>query len=354
MINLGHALIFSSLLLCTNLQLFLSVNVKTRHHSGQAPHGGPEGEELEGVARILIVDDDEAGARGLAVILEELGYLVSIAIGWTDALRLFNGDDIDLVLMDAVMPTVDGFKLVGMLRARARSYVPIVFVTGLADASAREQGVRIGADDFLTKPVDRFELKVRLAAMLRIRRLTRALEARTRQLEQLAHFDALTGVANRHSFDERLQLELERARRYGHPLSVLILDLDHFKDVNDTYGHGVGDDILAFFGQLLLQTIRGCDLVYRYGGEEFVILVPETSGEGAWNLGERIRHACEVESETVTPAGRQTVSVGVCDSARIPEDGDAVSLLEAADSALYEAKRQGRNRVRLYGSSGEP
>jgi len=313
----------------------------------QEPTGIPiEAEPQQ--ATVLIVDDDESAARGLERTVADLGYRTEVATEWTAAIRTFSTQEIDIVLMDAVMPTVDGFKLTKILRGRATSYVPILFITGLADSAAREQGVAVGADDFLTKPVDPLELKVRLIAMLRIRELTKDLEAKSRALARLASVDALTGLANRRSLEERLPAELERAHRYERPLAVLMMDLDHFKRVNDAYGHAVGDAVLAFFGNLMGEIVRGCDLVYRYGGEEFVVIAPETASKPAVHVAERVRRAFELRSPSATSAGRLTLSVGI-DATDLHEGKvDAQTLLGGADTALYRAKNDGRNLVRVF------
>src|SRR5688572_22004081 len=195
-------------------------------------------------AHILVVDDDHLTASIIADTLKSWGHRPTVCNSWTEAVRVFGAGDVDLVLMDAVMPTVDGFKLTRMLRSRATTYVPIVFLTGLADHATREHGVEAGADDFLAKPLDPLELKVRLTAMLRIRALTRDLEAKTRALARLASVDGLTGVSNRREFDERLPEAIAKRRDGDPPLSLLLLDIDHFKAVNDTFGHAVGDHLL--------------------------------------------------------------------------------------------------------------
>lgn len=295
-------------------------------------------------ARILIVDDDPASARPVVEAVAELGHEVELATNWTDAVRGF-GDAVDLVLMDAVMPMVDGFKLTRVLRERAQSYTPILFLTGLDDVASKQRGMSVGADDFLSKPVDPMELRVRLAAMLRIRRLTQALEAERRGYARLAHVDELTGVPNRRSYDERLAVELEQARSSGRPLSLLLVDIDHFKQINDTLGHAVGDEVLAFTGALLRELTRREDLVFRYGGEEFAVLARDTERERARVLAERVRAAFETRSAS-TSAGRRSCSLGLAtydpDSGEAP---DGARLFARADAKLYEAKQSGRNRV---------
>lgn len=301
--------------------------------------------------RILVVDDDITSARYLEAQLRDDGHEVDLAHTWTDAIRKFGHGAFDLVMMDAVMPTVDGFKLTKMLRKRAHSYVPVVFVTSLDNQRARERGLAAGADDMLSKPVDDLELRMRVAAMLRIRRLTTELEQRHAKLAQLAHSDALTGLGNRRSFDEQLDEELRRATRYHRPVSLIVADIDRFKLVNDNQGHAVGDELLRCLGELLSREVRAPDSAFRYGGEEFVILTPETKAEGASRLAERLRLAF-AEASPRTSAGAQTISMGVADTEMVEDTEDAAALFELADQALYRAKVLGRNRVEV--SDGVP
>ena len=296
-------------------------------------------------AQILIVDDDEATAREVAHTVRGLGHAATTAHSWTDALRAFDAQRTDLVLMDAVMPNVDGFKLTRLLRSRSNSYVPIVFLTGLTDNDAKRACVASGADDFLAKPVDSLELNLRLTAMLRIRSLTRRLEAQTVTLDRMARFDALTGVGNRRTFEERLASEIARARRHRRPVALLMMDIDHFKRVNDEYGHGVGDELLATFGRMLNDITRSCDFPCRYGGEEFAVIATETRTVDAVQLGERIRMQFRERSRSVPAGGVKTVSIGVCGSDMLDGGLGGDELKQAADTALYRAKHLGRDRV---------
>ncbi len=296
-------------------------------------------------AHILIIDDEPAVATHVRRLVESYGHRVSACHTWTEALRALGRGDVDLILMDAVMPAVDGFKLTRIIRSRARTYVPIVFLTGLADDSARVKGIEAGGDDFLTKPIHPLELQVRIKAMLRIRSLTQALEEKTRTLSRLAAMDALTGIGNRRSFDERLRSELSIAAESGSPLTVLLLDLDHFKAVNDTHGHAVGDELLRAFGRLLAESTRACDVPYRYGGEEFAVLCPNSSTDDACNLGERVRAAFQRASGAATAAGTRTCSIGAAGTDILPGDLTVEAILTAADAALYRAKDSGRNCV---------
>jgi len=299
-------------------------------------------------ATILVVDDDRIGSGRVAALLGELGHTPRVAHTWTEALRIFGSECIDLILMDAVMPNVDGFKLTRMLRAQATSYVPILFVTGLSDQEAKERGIASGADDFLTKPVDSLELRMRLTAMLRIRRLTQALEDQTRTLDRIAHVDALTGLFNRRSLEERLPIELERSNRYRRPVAVVMADLDHFKRVNDLHGHEGGDRILLLIGRLMRESLRGADMGFRYGGEELLIIAPETESSRASELAERLRHAFEKATAEEGGIGRQTLSCGVSGTDQFEVPVTPSELVRAADCALYQAKRTGRNRVVLF------
>src|SRR5690606_31703583 len=298
-------------------------------------------------ARVLVIDDEPATAAVISDLLRKMGHDPLICHDWIDALRLFGNGEVDLVLMDAVMPTVDGFKLTKIFRSRATSYVPIVFLTGLADQHARELGIATGADDFLTKPVDPLELKMRLTAMLRIRALTQDLEAKTKALTRLASVDGLTGIANRRAFDERLPAELEASQRTGAVFSLLLMDIDHFKKVNDTYGHAVGDQLLTSFGRLLSELTRACDLPFRYGGEEFAILATNTNAVQAVHLAQRLRSAFALRTREATACGAQTISIGVCGSDQVPSP-TVSRLIESADMALYRAKTSGRNMVCVF------
>jgi two-component system cell cycle response regulator len=298
-------------------------------------------------ANILVVDDEAVTAEHTAAILRELGHVATVAHRWTDALRAFDPRGTDLVLMDAVMPNMDGLKLTRLLREQSQSYVPVVFLTGRRSTEMREQCINAGADDFLTKPVDRIELRVRLKAMLRIRALTRALEDKTRELERAARTDPLTGVGNRRIFDERLAAELARTVRHGRPLALLMFDLDHFKRVNDGFGHLVGDQLLALFGSILRKELRASDLPCRYGGEEFLVIAPETTVTQAEVVGNRIRLAFRDRSTEVAAGGVSTVSVGIAGSDTVEPPLDARALVAAADAALYRAKAGGRDRVEL-------
>ena len=290
-------------------------------------------------------------------MVQREGHDTFIANTWTEAIELFSKEEIDLVLMDAVMPTVDGFKLTGILRQRTATYVPVVFITGLADSKSRLKGVESGADDYLVKPIEALELRIRLMAMLRIRRLTRALEVRTHRLAQLANIDNLTGLMNRRSLEERLTDEVSQAILSETSLAALMIDIDHFKAINDRHGHGVGDVVLASVGQVLDETVRATDLAFRYGGEEFIVLCPETTAKHAGELAERIRVLFRQRTEALAPAGLQTLSIGVAGTTDLGLSKFSrttefeTTLLQTADRALYQAKNEGRDRIVVAGAT---
>jgi diguanylate cyclase (GGDEF)-like protein len=301
--------------------------------------------EANPTARLLLVDDDRVVLEHISRALTELGHETLTAQSWTDAVRLFREKKPDLVLLDVVMPSVDGFKLARIIKSEARTFTPVIFLTALDDIEAKRRGLEAGADDFLSKPVTPLELEIRVRAMLRIKHLTDELGAARDRLQYLATTDDLTGLRTRRTILGDLDREFSRARRYGSPLSTLMIDVDSFKHVNDTYGHATGDQVLSIVGDSLRQTLRTSDLAGRLGGEEFVVLAPETRAGAAVVLAERLR---KIISEATASRGggvpRATVSIGLA-STEHPESRTAQDLLRLSDEALYRAKREGRDRT---------
>jgi diguanylate cyclase (GGDEF)-like protein len=296
-------------------------------------------------ARILIVDDDHAICRALGEMIVQLGHEPMTATTFTEALRLYRDGKPDLVLLDVMMPTLDGYKMAKLLRGESSSFVPIVLLTALDDMESKRRGMEAGADDFLTKPVTPMELRLRLSSLLRIKVLTDQLANANRQLAELAVTDPLTALPNRRYLFQELEREFQRARRYGHPLSVMLLDLDHFKQVNDTRGHPVGDRVLQLVGKVLSSSVRSTDLAGRVGGEEFMVIAPETGIDVVSIVAERIRQNIRRRSQA---AGERlptvTVSIGISTTEH-PDAGSSEELVKQADEALYQAKRGGRDRV---------
>ncbi|HWX09248.1 MAG TPA: diguanylate cyclase [Gaiellaceae bacterium] len=306
---------------------------------GNADSGEWLAESLKG-ARVLVVDDDRLQRLQTMRLVAEWGAQGVGAHTAAEAIRQYRAERPDIVLLDVVMPDVDGYKLSKLLKADAE-FVPIIMLTALDDVGAKRRGLAAGADEFLTKPVSPIDLKIRVSSMLRIRRLARDLEEANRRLEALAGVDPLTQLPNRRILKERLEQEFSRVVRYRRPLACLILDVDHFKRVNDDHGHLLGDEVLTHVGSTIASTIRRSDLAGRYGGEEFLVIAPETSSSGAAALGERLRHA--IGSAPGGSLPRVTVSIGVATTD--PTTQAAEDLLRSADRALYAAKEAGRNRV---------
>jgi len=306
-------------------------------------------------ARVLIVEDSRTQAEWLAQVLSRDGYRVTICGEGRDAIRRVRTEPPDLVLLDMILPDMDGLEVLRVMKARPEEqFLPVILLSVKADLDSRVTGLRIGADDFLAKPFADAEILARAAAMLRIKSLQDQLRAAKTQLEKLSVTDGLTGLYNRRHFEERLKAEFRRSHRYSDPVSLMMLDLDHFKNVNDRYGHLLGDEVLRSTAGLLRASVREPDICSRYGGEEFAVILPKTHVQGALAVAERIllelRRKTYVGEPTGTSAReevRVTVSIGI---AFYPSK-DVTSpelLVKFADEALYRAKHEGRNTICLY------
>jgi two-component system, cell cycle response regulator len=305
------------------------------------------------VARILVVEDSRTQAEWLAQVLAREGYDVAVAGDGRDAIRRVRSDPPDLVLLDMILPDMDGLEVLRLIKARsADHFVPVILLSVKSDLDSRVAGLRIGADDFLAKPYADAEILARAAAMLRIKSLQDQLRAAKSQLEKLSITDGLTGLFNHRHFEDRLAEEFRRSQRYSDPVSLIMLDLDHFKDVNDQYGHPFGDRVLRETAELIRSSIRDPDICARYGGEEFAIILPKTHLQGALSVAERTFRSLRAKTYAVELAGKATslcvtASVGIAfypsKDVTTPEQ-----LVKFADEALYRAKRDGRNTVCLY------
>jgi two-component system cell cycle response regulator len=309
-------------------------------------------------ARVLIVDDHEDNVELLRARLESWGYETDTATDGEQALAHVDQKAPDLILLDVMMPKMDGIEVAKRVKGNPRlPFIPIIMQTALDATENKVEGLEAGADDYITKPIDFAELKARLTSMLRIKRLQEQLEERERQLleanERLRHMsqtDGLTGLDNRRHLEERLDEMFEHARRLNEPFACVMCDLDRFKSVNDTYGHQAGDAVLKQFARILRHEVREIDRVGRYGGEEFMLLLPGTVLDAAVTFAERVRK--EVEGHTFTFDGTQicrTASFGVSAWPH-PRIGNCDVLVRAADDALYVAKETGRNRVVRFDS----
>jgi two-component system cell cycle response regulator len=304
-------------------------------------------------ARILVVDDHEDNIEVLRLRLESWGYVTDAVKDGAAALRVVEQTPPDLILLDVMMPEVSGIEVARRVKAnRSLPFIPIIMQTALDSTEAKVEGLEAGADDYITKPIDFAELKARLRSMLRIKRLQEALEERERELlevnERLRHMsqtDGLTGLDNRRHLNDRLEEMFQHAQRLAEPFSCVMCDLDHFKSVNDTYGHQAGDEVLKQLSAILKEEAREIDRVGRYGGEEFMVLLPGTVLDAAVTFAERVRK--RIEGHTFSfPGGSlsRTASFGVSGWPH-PKIKACDSLVRAADDALYVAKEMGRNRV---------
>ncbi len=317
------------------------------------PHEHPES-----TGRILVVDDHEDNIELLRARLEAWGYQVDSAHDGKQALDLVQASPPDLILLDVMMPTVDGNEVARRIKQNpGLPFIPIIMQTALDSTESKVEGLEAGADDYITKPIEFAELKARLRSMLRIKRLQEELEERERQLleanERLRHMsrtDALTGLENRRSIERHLETMFAHGERLGEPLSCVMSDLDRFKSVNDEFGHHAGDAVLKQFAGILTKAAREIDVVGRYGGEEFIVLLPGTVLDAAVTFAERVRK--DVESHTFVFDGgsiRRTASFGVAGWPH-PRIRACDHIVRSADDALYVAKETGRNRVVRFDS----
>jgi two-component system cell cycle response regulator len=338
-----------------------------RAGDGETPPPAPR----ESGARILIVDDHPDNVVILRDRLVARGYVTTEAHDGEAALRAVGAFDEplpdgaalpDLILLDVMLPRVDGFEVARRIKSnRSLPFIPIIIQTALDTTEDMVVGLDSGADDYITKPINFAELEARIRSLLRIKSLQEEVERQKAelstvndQLVRIARTDGLTGIDNRRRLEERLEEAFEHSRRLDEPFACVMCDLDKFKSVNDTYGHQAGDAVLRQLAQLLRDQAREIDRVGRYGGEEFMLVLPGADVDAALAFAERVRKA--VEGRTFSFAGaviRRTMSCGVAawPHPRIP---DVPTLVRAADDALYAAKAQGRNRVVQWDARATP
>jgi two-component system cell cycle response regulator len=305
------------------------------------------------LARILVVDDVPDNVEILEARLSSRGYDVQTATNGQEALERVKDGSPHLILLDVMMPGMDGHEVARRVKDDdTLPFIPIILVTALSEAEDVVQGLESGADDYISKPYNFRELEARVRAMLRIKRLQDELDQKNRELElvnkrlkKLSITDGLTELFNHRHVHQLLHDEFERSDRTGESIAVVMMDLDRFKSVNDTYGHPTGDVILYETAQIIKDTAREIDMPGRYGGEEFIAILPDTGEEAGAHFAERVRQAVEeyVFRDGATEV-RMTVSCGV---AAFPAPGvdTPEALLKAADNALYQAKHGGRNQV---------
>lgn len=303
-------------------------------------------------ANILIIDDSESVRKKIKDIIKKAGLVEFCfeAKSGLDGFKMLMDKRVDLVICDVVMPEFDGFKFLISKGTRPEfTEIPVIMLTSEEDVTKKIKGLEQGASDYITKPFDEGELLARVKVHLKIKHLQDELKQKNVQLRELSGTDDLTQINNRRRFMEFFDKEFARARRYHHPLSFVIFDVDFFKQVNDHHGHLVGDKVLIQVTQAMQKTMRMSDIIGRYGGEEFTLLLPETDVRGAVPYAERIRKFIEqAEFSGAEETLHITVSGGV---AGIPETPAQTvdELLKRADEALYRAKANGRNRIEVTG-----
>jgi len=299
---------------------------------------------------ILIAEDDPVSRKLLEKVLIKAGNKVVSVENGQKALELFNDKFFPIVLTDWMMPEMDGLELCRAIRKNTYpGYVFIILLTAKDSKDDIIRGLGAGADDYLTKPFSHAELIARLSTGKRVLELERSLKDANEEIRILSITDPLTGTYNRGYMTERLPQEIKRARRYSRALSIILCDIDHFKKVNDTYGHLVGDRVLKDFARCIRHSIRqDVDWTARYGGEEFLIVLPETDANGASVMAERLKS--ELSQRVTETQGKQisiTASFGVTGFG--PDTPDEMispeAMISKADKYLYQAKREGRNRV---------
>jgi two-component system cell cycle response regulator len=302
---------------------------------------------VEPPGKILVVDDNQDNIEIIATRLRFRGYEILEASDGAQALALVREAAPDLILLDVMLPDIDGYEISRRIKGdNDLPFVPIILVTARDSTQDKVAGLDAGADDYLTKPINFPELEARVRSMLRIKRLQDELEEKNRQLERLSISDGLTGLFNHRHIHSLLAEEFERVERTHDCMSVAMFDLDRFKSVNDTYGHQAGDRVLVALSDILRESARDIDRLGRYGGEEFMALLPETCIDDAAVFVERVRR--EV-ARTHFDIGREqplhmTLSAGV---ATYPHEmiHDVETLVRLADEALYAAKAGGRDRI---------
>jgi len=294
-------------------------------------------------ATVLIADDSLVIRAVVRSELEEEGYRVVEAVDGLDAVRQCRDDPPDVVLLDIEMPGLDGYQVLSELKADPKLRdVPVVFLTSRGEMDDVVAGLRGGAHDYLKKPFETPELLARVAAATHVKHLQDQLRQRNEELDRLSRTDVLTGMYNRRHLEQELARLHNDSVRHRAPLCVVLLDLDRFKHVNDTYGHGAGDDVLQEFASRVAAELRAGDIGGRWGGEEFLVIMPRTGLADGLALAERIRSVAAAEPvESAGDSIKMTVSGGC---ALGPGDSPA-RLVQAADDCLYRAKEEGRDRV---------
>jgi len=292
-------------------------------------------------ASILIVDDEVGVRDSMQEFIEMAGFKPAIASSAEEAIELIRSNSIQVIITDIMLPGMGGLELTRLVKKEYDA--DVIVMTGYSGDYSYEEAINMGASDFVIKPVRLEELLLRLKRVLKERDLTQERVRMMEKLQKLAITDGLTKLHNSRSFYSQIEVEVDRFNRYKHPLSLLLLDIDHFKHYNDTFGHLEGDKVLVRISEIIGSCLRKLDTAYRYGGEEFTVILPETTCEEARNVAERIRNAVKVEKfDPETDDIIITISIGVTQYS--PEE-ELSAFIQRADKAMYSSKQNGRNKV---------
>jgi two-component system cell cycle response regulator len=308
----------------------------------------PEREAVADLGRngsILVVDDRSASSERLVAMLSD-DHTVAVQADPNEALFHAAEGSYDLLIVSLGLENFDGLRLCSQLRSLERTRnVPILAIADAENNTRLVRGLEIGVNDYLSRPIDKNELMARVRTQIRKKRYTERLRDNVQMSIEMAITDALTGLYNRRYMETHVGTLVEQANARSKPLTVLVLDIDYFKSINDSWGHDAGDDVLREFAVRIRKSIRGIDLACRYGGEEFVVIMPETDMAVATMVAERLRRRIASEPFPIQQGTRNievTISIGLAALAR---GEDAAAVVKRADQALYRAKRDGRNRV---------
>ena len=292
--------------------------------------------------QILIVEDEETVASTLQEYLEIVGYESSVVNTAGEAIKALNTGHIDMVITDINLGGMDGLDLTEEIKKEHN--VDVIVMTGYSEEYSYESVISKGASDLIFKPIRFEELVLRIKRVLRERQLSQGQIEMMGRLKKLAITDGLTKLFNSRHFYNQLELEIDRSNRYNHALALLLLDIDYFKKYNDTYGHLEGDKVLVRLGKTITTCLRSMDSAYRYGGEEFTVILPETKGEEALAVAERIRVMVENERFSPRPGTNVPITISLGVTEFHPKE-KIETFVKRADEAMYLSKEQGRNRV---------
>jgi diguanylate cyclase (GGDEF)-like protein len=291
---------------------------------------------------VLIVDDDLSVRNTMDEYIANAGFSTLAASSAEEALELIEKNNFAVVITDIRLPGLGGLELTKVIKQQNGS--DVIVVTGYSDDYSYEEAINIGASDFVIKPVRLEELLLRLRRVLKERQLSTERTRMMQKLQKLATTDGLTKLYNSRSFYSQLELEVDRYNRYKHPLSLLLLDIDNFKEFNDNFGHLEGDKVLVRFSQIIKSCLRTNDSAYRYGGEEFTVILPETNGDEAKTVAQRIRSSLETEKFKPIPDKNAKITISIGVTQYFPKE-ELSAFIRRADKAMYLSKKNGRNRV---------